>query len=137
MQQARPAGAPRANITHRDGWAALGEFSSHSHSSIPFAFSQCLFLVGPIISETSAPLWHPSKTCNSPTTNQQSMGGTASLDWRQHIPSLFSPAPPRAWLLTPGRHRRMPGLRPRTKLPWAGRDLPGSSSQTPRSCFLL
>ena len=66
--------------------------------------------MGPIISETSAPLWHPSKTCISPTTNQQSTGGTASLDRRQHIPSLFSLAPPRAWLLTLGGTEECLGL---------------------------
>lgn len=132
-----PAGAPGpTSYTHREGWAALGEFRPHSPRSLPFAFSRCLFLVGPIVSETSAPLWHPLRTCISPTTNQQSMGGIASWP-RQHTSSLFSLAPPQAWLLTPEGTARMSGPRSHTQLPWAGRDSPGSFSQTSLGYFLL
>ena len=75
-------------ITHTPG--GLGSTRGvppHSPRSLPFAFSRCPFLVGPIVSETSAPLWHPLRTCISPTTDQQSMGGNAS--WAQTTYFLF------------------------------------------------
>lgn len=95
---------------------------SLSPGPIPSAFSQCLSLVGPTGSETSVPLWHPSRTCSAPVTNRQSTEGITSLSQRQHSPSLSSPAPPGAQLLSLGGTARMSGLTAGTKLPRAGTD---------------
>lgn len=69
------AAASGPTSAHREGQLQW-EFSPHSLSpdmDIPSAFSRCLSLGGPRVSETSVPLWRPSRTCTAPTTNQQGM----------------------------------------------------------------
>lgn len=72
-------GLPGPTAAHR-GWATV-ETSARPLGPIPSAFSQCLFLAGPAVSETSVPLWHPLRTCTVPGTKQQKHG-------RNHLSGL-------------------------------------------------
>lgn len=96
-KQTQPTG-PSAHREGTMGGQLYWEFSSHllSPGPIPSASSQCLSLVGLIGSETSVPLWHLSRTCIAPMTNQQKYGRKSPLLTRNNtfpLCSLLLPGP--------------------------------------------